>query len=84
LEAVPAPSPCTVIAGAIYLRSGPGTAYAPIGNLANGAEFDPQARNEATTWLWGTVRQSGEIGWVTARPQYLACPGVLADLPVSR
>ena len=85
ITATPQPSPapdqptCTVIADALNLRSGPGTAYSVIIGLPYRTAVTPLARTASADWLQVAL-DDGTAGWVTA--SYLECNVRIADLPV--
>ena len=83
----PVPPLCTVSANALNLRAGPGTVYEPpLVALPTGLELSPLAFSPTGfpggQWLQVQVRSSGQIGWVSVGPQFIACNLDLATLPV--
>lgn len=82
------PTPlCTVSASALNLRTGPGTVYAPpIGALSAGMELSPLAFSAigfpSGQWAQVQVLAGGQVGWVSAGPEYISCNVNLADLPL--
>ena len=84
----PPPSPlCTVSAGALNLRIGPGTIYdPPIGALPAGMELSPLAFSPTGfpggQWLQVQVLVGGQVGWVSVGSQYISCNVNPADLPL--
>ncbi len=86
MTATPLPG-CTVTANALNLRSGPGTVYAPpLVALPTGTALVPLAFSPSGfpdgQWLQVLVQSSGQIGWVSAGPQFVACTVALTALPV--
>lgn len=74
-----------VVTHVLNLRYGPGIGYAPpIDILYTGMQLDPLARSVNGRWVQVRVRESGQIGWVSARPVYVSCNVSVADLPVSQ
>lgn len=79
------PPQCMVVTHVLNLRYGPGIGYAPpIDILYTGMYLDPLARSVNGRWVQVRVRESGQIGWVSARPVYVSCNVSVADLPVSQ
>ena len=80
----PAPT-CMVVANGLNLRPGPGVVYEPaLASLAQGETFTPQARLDDNSWLEVRVEQSGQIGWVSAGPEYISCNIDLSSLPLGQ
>lgn len=78
---------CTVTAGTLNLRRGPGTVYAPpIRTLAQGTQLEPLARNPEGSWIEVKVKGSADRGWVSAGSSYVNCNQdvVIAALPVGQ
>jgi hypothetical protein len=82
----PGPSPlqCSVVTPMLNLRSGPSTAYAPIGVLSSGTLLEPLGRSPDSLWLEVQVPASGEQGWVAAAAAYISCNLFVNELPVSQ
>ena len=49
----------------VNVRTGPSTAFAPIGTVARGAQFDISGRNVENTWY--AFSFNGQPGWIFAR-----------------
>lgn len=78
----PVPQRCTVQVDSLNLRSGPGPAYVPpLATLSSRNALLPLGRNDDSTWLLVQVEESGQEGWVSANPSYVACAIPIADLP---
>ena len=77
---------CVVIVPRLNLRRGPGHVYAPpIRTLTQATELEPLAEYAPGfpegRWIEVRVYDTGELGWVSADPSYVACPD-LDNLPV--
>ncbi len=84
----PDPSLCTVVSAGLRLRAGPGTVYEPpLGTVAAGTELEPLAFSPtgypAGSWLQVMVKGSGQVGWVSAEPQFVNCTIDPAGLPLA-
>ena len=77
---------CTVRAGLLNLRSGPGTVFEPpLTTLPQGTQLEPLGFSAVgfpeNDWIEVRVRQSGQVGWVSASPQFVACNVDPTSLP---
>jgi hypothetical protein len=85
---IPTQTPlCTVVNDGEDLRFGPGTVYQPpLEAVAAGTELTPLAFIAAGfpegQWLQIQIRVGGQIGWINAGPQVVACNLNLSALPV--
>jgi dipeptidyl aminopeptidase/acylaminoacyl peptidase len=71
----------TVQVPTLNLRQGPGTNYAVIGKLTQGAQAAIIGRNTAGDWY--QVRPAdGGTGWVTSSPAFVKVSGDLTTVPV--
>ena len=78
----PVPQRCSVQVDSLNLRSGPGPAYVPpLATVSNRSVLLPLGRNDDSTWILVQVEDSGQEGWVSANPSYVACDTPIADLP---
>lgn len=78
---------CTVVSD-VNLRPGPGTVYAPaIAAMPANTQLVPLAYSSIGfpqgPWLQAQVANTGQIGWVSARPQYILCNVDYASLPLA-
>ncbi len=76
---------CQVVSG-VNLRPGPGVAYdPPLGNLSVNTQLTPLAYQAVGfpqgPWLQAQVQATGQVGWISALPQYVQCDFDLATLP---
>ena len=76
---------CRVIGG-VNLRPGPGVVYnPPLASLGPDTQLTPLAYVPVGypqgPWLLAQVQPTGQLGWVSALPQYLACDSDPALLP---
>ena len=80
--APPSPTPweplCAVQLQGLYLRYGPGIVYSPpIGSLARGTLLTPLSYVSngypAGQWIQVQIIPGGQVGWVSAAPQYVTC-----------
>ncbi|MCB0111540.1 MAG: SH3 domain-containing protein, partial [Caldilineaceae bacterium] len=77
-----APS-CRVVVNALNLRSGPGTVYVPpIGTLILDQMLIPIGRDGEAKWLQVNVGGAGQVGWVAADPNFIACNLDRSLLPI--
>ena len=85
-SAPPAPQPlCTVVTQVLNLRFGPGFRYnPPVATLFTGMLLDPLARSPDAHWFQVRVRETGQTGWVSAKPAYLSCNVLTVNLPISQ
>jgi hypothetical protein len=71
-------SPSLTINSSANIRSGPGTGYGSVDNLATGATVTVLGKNNDSTW-WFINRPSGGTGWVSASVSTAVCiPASLA------
>jgi hypothetical protein len=71
----------TVKVATLNLRQGPGTGYAVIGKLTQGAQAAIIGRNAAGDWY--QVRPTGgSTGWVTGAPAFVQVTGDLTAVPI--
>ena len=71
----------TVKVATLNLRQGPGTNYAVIGKLTQGAQAAVIGRNAAGDWY--QVRPTGgSTGWVTGAPALVQVTGDLTAVPI--
>jgi hypothetical protein len=83
LTGTPGPSPTACIPSITVnsnanVRSGPGTAYGSVDNLAAGAKATVTGKNNDSSW-WQINRPSGGTGWVSASVSTATCiPATLA------
>lgn len=61
-EATPTPRGSYVIEPDIYVRSGPGESFIPVGRLIEGARVVPVNRSESGIWV--LIRYSRGFGWI--------------------
>ncbi len=61
-EATPTPALSSVIREDIFVRSGPGRQYIPVGQLVQGDRVRPAARNTAGDWVLILYRSG--FGWI--------------------
>lgn len=78
---------CNTVSG-INLRSGPGMIYEPpLVSLGVNVQLRPLAFSPAGfpqgQWLNVQVVSSGQVGWLSASPQYVVCNVDLASLPLA-
>ena len=78
------PGQCTVVSG-VNLRPGPGTAYdPPLAGLGPNTTLRPLAFSPVGyplgQWLQVEVLGTGQIGWVSAGPQWISCDSDVAAL----
>lgn len=75
------PPEAVVQADRLNVRSGPGTAYARIGQLEQGSQVEIMGRNEEGTW-WQIAYPAGEdgLGWVSA--EYIETDIEMAETPI--
>jgi hypothetical protein len=81
--AQPTPASCTTAVN-VNLRQGPGTAYEPpIGAIPAGTTLTPLAFSPTGVpdGQWLQVQSGGQIGWISAGPQFVSCTIELATLP---
>ena len=92
----PAAAVCRVISG-VNLRPGPGIVYEPVlAALGANIEMTPLAfvavGYPQGPWLQVQVPATGQVGWVSALPQYVQCtvdpatlppPGVIPPTPIA-
>lgn len=76
---------CRILSG-VNLRPGPGTAYdPPLGSLGANTQLIPLAYvpvgNPQGPWLQAQVQVTGQVGWLSALPQYVQCDIDMASLP---
>lgn len=76
---------CRVVSG-VNLRPGPGVAYEPpLSSLGFNTQLTPLAYQAVGfpqgSWLQAQVQDTGQIGWVSALPQYIQCDFDPATLP---
>lgn len=64
----------------LSVRSGPGTTYAIVTKVSDGAPLSLLARNGDGGWVQVAL-DAGGFGWVSAR--YVAAQGAIAQLPIS-
>ncbi len=65
---------CTVAAGSLNLRSGPGTHYTPPkSRLQSGAQLRLLTKNRDASWVQVQVVETGQIGWVSTALQSIDC-----------
>ena len=76
----PEPLLCRVNVAQLNLRSGPGTNYAVLGVLNDGAQLAPTGRSADSQWVSGTAELGA--GWVNADPALLGCNLDIATLPL--
>jgi uncharacterized protein YraI len=62
----------------VNLRTGPGTSYAVIRVIPQGAEVSLLGRDVNASWLF--VAYQGQEGWAFSR--YIETTGIVADLPI--
>jgi hypothetical protein len=74
---------CTVIATALRIRSGPGTAYSPVRFLPTGEEIEALGRSEDGKWIQVKVGDIDMSGWVYYKEGFETCNFSVADLPVT-
>jgi hypothetical protein len=80
--ATPVPQRCSVQVDSLNLRRGPGPAYVPpLATVSNRSVLLPLGRSDDSTWILVQVEDSGQEGWVSANPSYVACDMPIADLP---
>jgi hypothetical protein len=70
----------TIIGGPVNVRSGPGTAYPPLGEAVDGATYRVTGRTVANDWV--RFDYGGREGWVSA--QFVTVRGQLAGVPVAQ
>ena len=78
---------CRVLSG-VNLRAGPGVAYdPPLGSLGVNTQLTPLGYVAEGfpqgPWLQAQVQVTGQVGWVSAMPQYVTCDFDLATLPAA-
>src|SRR5690349_1072127 len=65
-------SPSLTATSSINVRSGPGTAYGSVDNLAAGTIVTVTGKNNDGTW-WYINRPAGGTGWVSASVSTATC-----------
>lgn len=78
---------CRVVSG-VNLRPGPGMAYdPPLGSLGVNTQLTPLAYQAVGfpqgPWLQAQVQATGQVGWVSAQPQYVQCDFDPTTLPLA-
>lgn len=78
---------CRVVSG-VNLRPGPGMAYDPLlGSLGVNTQLTPLAYQAVGfpqgPWLQAQVQATGQVGWVSAQPQYVQCDFDPTTLPLA-
>ena len=78
---------CTVVSD-VNMRPGPGTVYGPIiAAMRANTQLVPLAYSPVGfpqgPWLMAQIVGTGEVGWVSARPQYILCNVDFSSLPVA-
>lgn len=69
--------------GRLNLRDAPGTDSVVIGSLPQGTEAVVVGRDEEGFWAEIEVRESGQRGWVSSFPPFVALSGDIEDVPVT-
>src|SRR5689334_6751678 len=65
-------SPSITTNSSVNVRSGPGTGYGSVDNLATGATVTVIGKNNDSTW-WYINRPAGGNGWVAANVSTAVC-----------
>lgn len=83
----PPTAACTVVSD-VNMRPGPGTVYGPIiAAMRANTQLVPLAYSAIGfpqgPWLQAQIANTGQIGWVSARPQYILCNIDFTSLPVA-
>jgi hypothetical protein len=78
---------CTVVSD-VNMRPGPGTVYGPvIAAMSANTQLAPLAYSAVGfpqgPWLLAQIAATGQVGWVSARPQYILCNVDFGSLPVA-
>lgn len=78
---------CTVVSD-VNMRPGPGTVYGPvIAAMSANTQLTPLAYSAVGfpqgPWLLAQIVATGQVGWVSARPQYILCNVDFGNLPVA-
>ncbi len=80
----PSPTACNpsiTVNSSVNVRSGPGTAYGSVDNLATGTTVTITGKNNDSSW-WYINRPAGGTGWVSASVATANCiPASLAIIP---
>lgn len=87
LPTAPPAAACAVVSD-VNLRPGPGTVYAPaIAAMPANTQLRPLAYSPGGfpqgPWLQAQVVNTGQVGWVSARPQYILCNVEYNSLPLA-
>ena len=72
---------CTVTTGQSSLWHGPGPNYGAIRSLADGTRLMPLKRTNDGSWILVGLTNTGQIGWVVPRANWLTCNIDLMTLP---
>ena len=76
----PGAAACSVTAGALNFRAGPGAGYGILRALGRGEPLTPIARDASTTWIQ-VVTSQNQAGWVHSG--FISCQNVpLSSLPI--
>ena len=82
----PEPTPDTpaaeVVASILNVRSGPGTAYDRVGQVAEGNQFDIVAKAPDSDWLLVCCVDENEV-WIAGSSEYVRQAGPLDIVPVA-
>jgi len=76
------PQQCDVTATNLNVRSGPGTAFAPVAILSEGDRVEPVGRDPEGEWIRVRLANGSQYGWVVNFQDYLSCNITANDLPV--
>jgi len=82
IREVQLPLMCEVIASMLYLRSGPGTEFAPLTFLTQGDRLKPLGQSKDGEWIRVQVESNDQQGWVVNVPNFVSCNIAITDLQV--